>query len=240
LQILTLANIELNAADQLSEYRAQFQQAHDFTQNRLSLIEKMLMQNWMSQMIDQIRREQQRIQAKTNLLALSPEQLSLQASLENELAAQYLVTQYLAQFYAADGKKMSWVYLPNKTFNAIAEQNALYWSFSAVPYTELEQKLGAIEHPVKSKWRLKNSVGHILSQVSAPNFERYMVMTQVLNNKILAFNAVNQGYRSMAELNDPAEGRRYFEKAGKLCIEPPYPKEKIAGLQLKTDSCVDI
>ena len=100
--------------------------------------------------------------------------------------------------------------------------------------------MGDLQPKENGGWQIKNSVGHILSQVSAPNYERYIVMTQVLNNKILAFNAVNQEYRSMAELNDPAEGRRYFEKAGKLCIEPPYPKEKIAGLQLKTDSCVDI
>lgn len=240
LQILTLANIELNAADQLSEYRAQFQQAHDFTQNRLSLIEKMLMQNWMSQMIDQIRREQLRMKVKTNLKALSSEQLSLHASLENELATQYLVTQYLAPFYVADGKNMSWVYLPNKTFNAIAEQNAVYWSFSAVPYTELEQKLGAIEHPVKSKWRLKNSVGHILSQVSEPNYERYMVMTQALNNKIFAFNALNTGELDIAQLNQNAEGRQYFEKQGKLCVEIPYPENEIAALNLKIDSCVKI
>ena len=65
-------------------------------------------------------------------------------------------------------------------------------------------------------------------------------MTQVLNNKILAFNALNTGELDIAQLNRNAEGRRYFEKQGKLCVEIPYPGNEIAALNLKIDSCVKI
>jgi hypothetical protein len=65
-------------------------------------------------------------------------------------------------------------------------------------------------------------------------------MTHILNNKILSFNAVNAEQLNVAELNRNKEGRYYYIQDAKLCIETPYPMDKISELNLKTDSCVAI
>src|SRR5690606_41932751 len=58
LQLLKLVHIQLNSGSKVQDYAQQFHQVLDFSRNRLSLVEKMLLQNWLSQMIDLIRIEQ--------------------------------------------------------------------------------------------------------------------------------------------------------------------------------------
>lgn len=88
---------------------------------------------------------------------------------------------------------------------------------SETPYIELQERLTTSEPSSLSKWRLKNAIGHVLAQVSKPNFEKYIVMNHVLNNKIMTFNAVNSGSIEIELLNQNAAGRRYFQQDGKLC-----------------------
>ncbi|ATO18511.1 hypothetical protein BS636_01895 [Acinetobacter sp. LoGeW2-3] len=240
LQLLKLVQIQLDSGSKVQTYAQQFHQVLDFTQNRLSLIEKILMQNWLSQMIDLIRLDQKNENNPIMLKNLDLDQLGLKTSLQNELMGNYLLTQYLPHSPEASSVQFEWLYLPNKTFNTIVTQYEVYWKLSETPYTELKQQFLAIEHPSLSKWRLKNAVGHILAQVSTPNFEKYLLMNHILNNKILAFNALSSGALDLELLNQNPEGRRYFQKEGKLCIELPFPKQQLPELNLKQDSCVKI
>lgn len=95
LQLLSLVQIELNSTQKLERYEQQFNRILRFTDNRLSLVEKMLMQNWLSQLVDLMRDEQLAVNKKVYLDTLNAEQLGLKASLQNELMASYLMTQYL-------------------------------------------------------------------------------------------------------------------------------------------------
>lgn len=240
LQLLKLAQIQLDPSSKVQTYAQQFHQVLEFTHHRISLIEKMLMQNWLSQMVDLIRLEQKKENNSIQLKHLDLNQLGLKASLQNELMGRYLLTQYLPHSSEVKSVQLEWLYLPNKTFNAIVEQYEVYWTLSETPYTALEQQFSIIEHSSLSKWRLKNAIGHILSQVGTPNFEKYLLMNHILNNKILSFNALSNGVLDLKILNQNAEGRRYFQKEGKLCVEPPFPKHKLPELNLKQDSCVEI
>ena len=240
LQLLKLVQIQLDPNSRMQLYVQQFHQALEFTHNRLSLVEKMLMQNWLSQMIDLIRTEQKNEKNPIQLKHLDSDQLGLKPSLQNELMGNYLLTQYLPHSPEVRSVKIEWLYLPNKTFNAIATQYEVYWKLSEIPYAELKQQFSAIEHQSRSKWHLKNAIGHILSQVGTPNFEKYLLMNHILNNKILSFNALSSESLDLEVLNQNPEGRRYFQKAGKLCIELPFPKHKLSELNLKQDSCVEI
>ncbi len=241
LQLLKLVQIQLDSTSNLVQpYAQQFHQVLEFTHNCISLIEKMLLQNWLSQMIDLIRLEQKNENHPILLKSLDLDQLGLKTSLQNELMGSYLLTQYLPYSPEVNAVRLEWLYLPNKTFNAIATQYEVYWRLSEAPYTELEQRFSAIEHPSLPKWRLKNTLGHILSQVSTSNFEKYLLMNHILNNKILAFNALSNRVLDLDVLNQTSDGRRYFKKEGKLCIELPFPKHKLPELKLKQDSCVQI
>lgn len=240
LQLLSLVQIELNSTQKLERYEQQFNRILRFTDNRLSLVEKMLMQNWLSQLVDLMRDEQLMVNKKIYLDTLNAEQLGLKASLQNELMASYLMTQYLPYSKEIDREHFKWLYLPQKTFNGIAQQYEVYWMLSDTPYAQLLDQFSAIRHETESRWRLKNAIGHVLSQVGHPNFEKYLLMNHVLNNKIIAFNALNAGQIDIAGLNQNPEGRRYFQKAGKLCVEVPFPKYKLSELNLKIDNCVRI
>jgi hypothetical protein len=152
----------------------------------------------------------------------------------------YLLTQYLPHSAEVSSVQVEWLYLPNKTFNAIASQYERYWMLSEVPYDELKQQFSVMKPVSLSKWRLKNAIGHILSHVSTPNFEKYLLMNHILNNKILVFNTLSYGVPDLEVLNQNPEGRRYFQQEGKLCIELPFPEHKLPELNLKQDSCVEI
>ncbi|MFV5491464.1 hypothetical protein [Acinetobacter sp. ASP199] len=240
LQLLKLVQIQLDSGSKVQPYAQQFHQALEFTHNRLSLIEKMLMQNWLSQMVDLIRVEQKNENNPIQLKNLNSNQLGLKTSLQNELTGDYLLTQYLPHSSEVRSLQFEWLYLPNKTFNAIAAQYEVYWTISETPYVELKERFSGIEDLPRSKWHLKNAIGQILSQVSRPNFEKYLLMNHILNNKILSFNALSKEALDLKVLNQNSEGRRYFQKEGKLCIELPYPKHKLPELNLKHDSCVKI
>lgn len=240
LQLLKLVQIQLEGSLKMQMYVQQFHQVLDFSQNGLSLSEKMLMQNWLSQMIDLIRLEQKNVKSLIMLKHLDSDQLGLKVSLQNELMGSFLLTRYLASSSDVSAVQLKWLYLPNKTFNAIAAQYEVYWRLSEIPYAELKQQFAMIEYPSVSKWHLKNAVGHILSQVGKPHFEKYLLMNHVLNNKIFSFNAVSHGILDIDVLNENPDRRRYFKKEGKLCVELPFPKHKLTELNLKQDSCVEI
>lgn len=240
LQLLKLVHIQLNSGSKVQDYAQQFHQVLDFSRNRLSLVEKMLLQNWLSQMIDLIRIEQKNESNPVMLNNLDSDQLGLKASLQNELMGHYLLTQYLAHASEISPVQLKWLYLPNTTFNAIAAQYEVYWMLSETPYVELQERFTTSEPSSLSKWRLKNAIGHVLAQVSKPNFEKYIVMNHVLNNKIMTFNAVNSGSIEIELLNQNAAGRRYFQQEGKLCIALPFSQQKLSELNLKQDSCVKI
>lgn len=240
LQLLKLVQIQLDPRSKVQPYAQQFHQVLEFTQNRLSLIEKMLMQNWLSQMVDLIRIEQKNEKYSIQLKSLDSDQLGLKTSLQNELMGSYLLTQYLPHSAEVSSVQVEWLYLPNKTFNAIASQYERYWMLSEVPYDELKQQFSVMKPVSLSKWRLKNAIGHILSHVSTPNFEKYLLMNHILNNKILVFNTLSYGVPDLEVLNQNPEGRRYFQQEGKLCIELPFPEHKLPELNLKQDSCVEI
>ena len=241
LQILTLAKIELNSADKLHDYKVLFDHALHFTQNRLSVIEKMLTQKLLNQLIEQMREEQLSTSKSLMLPTLNTEQLSIQSSLQNEATTQYLVLRYLSLSYRGAENSGKWTtYLPNMTFNELAERDSIYSELSRVPYHQLKQKMGELQPKENGGWQVKNFVGHTLAQIGGPEFKKYLLMNHILNNKIFAFNALNTGELDIVQLNRNAEGRRYFEKQGKLCVEIPYPENEIAALNLKIDSCVKI
>lgn len=241
LQILTLAEIELNSVDKLHDYKVLFDRALHFTQNRLSVIEKMLTQKLLNQLIEQMREEQLRTSKSLMLQTLNTEQLSIQSSLQNEATTQYLVLQYLSLSYRGAEDSGKWTtFLPNMTFNELAERDSIYSELSRVPYHQLKQKMGELQPKENGGWRVKNFVGHTLAQIGGPEFKKHLLMNHILNNKIFAFNALNTGELDITQLNQNTEGRRYFEKQGKLCVEIPYPENEIVALNLKTDSCVKI
>lgn len=159
LQILTLAEIELNSVDKLHAYKVLFDRALDFTQNRLSIIEKMLTQNLLNQLIEQMREEQLSTPKSLMLQTLNTEQLSIQSSLQNEATTQYLVLQYLSLSYrgAEDGGKWT-TFLPNMTFNELVERDSIYSELSRVPYHQLKQKMGDLQPKENGGWQIKNSV----------------------------------------------------------------------------------
>src|SRR5690606_38276889 len=161
LQLLKLVQIQLDSAGNLVQpYAQQFHQVLEFTHNRISLIEKMLMQNWLIQIIDLIRLEQRNENHPILLKSLDLDQLGLKTSLQNELMGGYLLTQYLPYSPEVNAVQLEWLYLPNKTFNVIAAQYEAYWELSETPYTELEERFSVVEHPSPSKWHLKNALGH--------------------------------------------------------------------------------
>ena len=239
LQRLALVDRLLNQAT-LEGYQRQFQHVHQFTQNRLSVVEKMMMQNWMNQLID-ILRMKQRMNAQPMMLeSLTQNQLSLVSSLEHELAVQYAYLKQLPSSFPQGERASTWVFLPNRTFNKVAQNYQYYFDLSSLSYSEL-QKGFAQQGVIKpSQWAVKNYYGEKIAQIQPPSFEKYLVMTHILNNKILSFNAVNAEQLNVAELNRNKEGRYYYIQDAKLCIETPYPMDKISELNLKTDSCVAI
>ena len=239
LQRLSLANQLLNQAT-LDSYHRQFQSLHQFTQNRLSVVEKMMMQNWMSQLIDVMREAQRHDAKRLYLEPLTTDQLSLVSSLEHELGTQYVYLKRLPSSFPHGQTMSQWLFLPNRTFNKVVQNYQRYFDFSELSYRDLELKLGQQSAAEPQSWTLKNSYGEIIAGLKPPNFEKYLLMTHVLNNKILAFNAVNERQLNVAELNRNAEGRYYYVKDAKLCIEIPYPLQQRAELNLKIDSCVVI
>ena len=240
LQRLSLVDQLLNHAS-LENYHAQFKQLHRFTQNRLSIIEKMMMQNWMDQIIDVMRMTQKRNPKPVALEALNQDQLSLVSSLEHELGVQYVYLQLLPDSFSSGGKSSTWVFLPNRTFNSVVQNYQVYFDLSNHPYAELQKSFAQPLLEMKpKKWVMKNFYGERIAELKPPSFEKYILMTHMLNNKILAFNAVNAQRLNLAELNQNSEGRHYYIHDSKLCIEIPYALEKIPQLNLKTDSCVAI
>ena len=105
---------------------------------------------------------------------------------------------------------------------------------------ELQKRFGQQSMAPQKQWMIKNYYGEMIASIEPPNFEKYLLMTHILNNKILAFNAVNADQLNLATLNRHSEGRHYYMKDAQLCIEVPYPMEKLAQFNLKVDSCVAI
>ena len=230
---LSIIEIGLMPRGRLNAYANLFQKLQQFDQQRLSLAEKMLVQHWISVVVDLMRYEQLRSGEFLQLTLPQKDNIGFDAALDYELMEIYSVYQELSS--SETGLDDSFT----KLFNRNVALYMPFYKLSHQPYHELKANFLAEEW----KPNLKNLYFVFLKGVDESNvflYEKNILRNHVIQNKIYVFNALNTPNWNVQQLNQNTEGRFYFEKDGMLCIEIPYPKEKIESVKPLPDSCLVI
>jgi hypothetical protein len=100
LAILYQINIALNKEDKLDAYMAEYHRLQQMLERPNSLVERMLIQNWLARYVRIIRNEQLKTGQVVYLEPLSTRQLSLRSAAQLEAYGVYAVLKQVQQSWA--------------------------------------------------------------------------------------------------------------------------------------------
>ena len=235
---IDLVNTELNQDKKIQSYLETYKEWNTFNQKPISLIEKVVSNLHLERLIDLIRNEQLKKQNSdlVQLEVFKQDQLTLKSGIRDTMVISHFVNLNLVYDMKA---YTTWLYLPIKTTNQMAEDLYPYKTLSELPYDQLKKNLGHVKLKKRYKYALKNSVGNILAQVARVDLEQYLVDNHIANNKVIVFNTLNQGISDVDTLNKNKQGYEFYKTKTELCIKNPHPNAKfLENPRSQRDSCV--
>lgn len=237
LHLLHAVQLSLKSKDESKTALLQYISALQNMQGqKLSMIEKYIMQNFMWQSLDMLNLKAQH--ASVHVAPLTQHVLSLRQSMRYEVSQNAHSFQSLALPEGISDWQYRLVYLPNRSLNQQVKDIEPSIALSELSYLDFLQQYEHFQPEKRSKYVLKNSVGNILAQVAVVDWRPYALRSRILDNKIRVFNAV-QKQESVEELNKNREGYDYYQKGHQLCLKQPFPQQKLPAY-LAQDTCMPI
>ena len=237
LHLLHMVQVSLKPKAESKAELVQYLSAlHTMQEQKLSMVEKHVLQSFMWQSLDVLNAKFQH--AKLHITPLSQTILSLRQGMRYEVSLSAQSFQNLAAPKGTAAWQYRLVYLPNRSINQQVEDIEPTIALSELPYLDFLQQYAQVRPKVRSKYVLKNAVGNILAQVAVPDWRPYALRSRILDNKIRVFNAVQQ-QTALEVLNQNIEGYEYYQKNEQLCLKQPFPQEKLPEY-LAQDTCLSI
>ncbi|RYL22985.1 hypothetical protein [Acinetobacter piscicola] len=215
-------------------------------QSAVSLLDKMIMLNLISDNIELIHQLNQRLGQKHTLSELSLAQMSMRFPFASETAVMQQVTNRLVDRQSPQGL-FDFIYedenqqksvekhpiadfftplllLKNQSLNRYVSYIYPTLVISELPNPQFKQ---ALQQPhdstVKRSW-LKNFMGNKLVDVALPRWETYAIRPRLINQKIVLLNVLAQHQAiDLARLNQNTQGYAFYQTKTALCIKTPNP-----------------
>ncbi|WP_180041066.1 MULTISPECIES: hypothetical protein [unclassified Acinetobacter] len=121
---------------------AEYHRLQQMLERPNSLVERMLIQNWLARYVRIIRNEQLKTGQVVYLEPLSIRQLSLRSAVQLEAYGVYAVLKQVQQSSGWNTSLMYWLYLPNQTANQLFKQYEEAAQLSELSYDSFRMQGG--------------------------------------------------------------------------------------------------